>query len=165
MPFAIAPLFFLAMPLIEIAAFIIVGSQIGVLPTIGLTIATSVLGAVLLRVQGFGILSRMRTTMEAGGTPGRDLVHGLMVMVAGVLLILPGFVTDAIGLLLFIPAVRDLGWQFLKRRIVVVGGTAGGASTGGWRRQRGPNTIDLDEDEYTKEPGPDDRKRFLKDDR
>ena len=161
MPFAIAPLFFLAMPLIEIAAFIIVGSQIGVLPTIGLTIATSVLGAVLLRVQGFGILSRMRTTMEAGGTPGRDLVHGLMVMVAGVLLILPGFVTDTIGLLLFIPAVRDLGWRFLKRRIVIVGGEP----NSGWRRQRGPNTIDLDEDEYTKEPGPDDRKRFIEDDR
>lgn len=147
------PLLLITVPLIEIALFVVVGSQIGVLPTIGLTIATALLGAMLLRVQGFGVLARIRDKMERGGAPGEDLVHGLMIMLAGVLLLMPGFFTDTIGLLLFLPPVRDLGWRLVRGRIVV---HAAGARGGTWHhpRQSGGRTIDLDADDYRHEDGP-----------
>ena len=157
----LAPLIFIVMPLIEIAVFVIVGGQIGALATVGLVITTTILGAILLRIQGFGILNRLRETMEQGGRPGRELVHGFMVMIAGVLLILPGFVTDAIGLVLFIPAVRDFAWRFLASRIVVVNS----AGPQGYRRPGNDRTIDLDADEYAEEAPEKDTQRKLRDDR
>jgi UPF0716 protein FxsA len=140
------PLAIIATPLVEIAVFVLVGSQIGVLATVGLVIATSVLGAILLRIQGFGIMTRLRSTMGRG-EPGRDLVHGFMVMVAGFLLFLPGFVTDVIGLILFIPAVRDVAWRFISKRIVVVKS----ADPRFYRGPRDPRTVDLDADEFTRQ--------------
>lgn len=144
------PILLIAVPLVEIALFVIVGSQIGVLPTIGLTIATALIGAMLLRVQGFGVLARIRDKMERGGAPGEDLVHGLMIMLAGVLLLMPGFLTDTIGLLLFLPPVRDLGWRLVRSRIVV---QTAGSRSGTWHRPRRPGgrTIDLDADDYRHE--------------
>ena len=108
------PLIILALPLVEIATFIGVGSQIGVLTTLGLIFASAFLGIILVRVQGFHTIQRIRAELDSGGSPGRDLVHGMMIVVAGILLIIPGFVTDAIGLLLFLPPVRDFGWRFLR---------------------------------------------------
>jgi UPF0716 protein FxsA len=140
----------------EIAAFVIVGSHIGVLPTIGLAILTTIVGAILLRVQGFGVVSRIRAEMDAGRVPGRELTHGVMIMIAGLLLIVPGFMTDVVGLLLFIPPIRDMAWNFVKSRITVItsfGGGAGGFGYGGPRRDGAP-TIDLDEDEYSRAPDP-----------
>ncbi len=145
MPLPLAPLIFIVLPLIEIAVFVIVGSHIGVLATVGLVIASSILGGVLLRIQGFGILARLRQSMDRGGEPGRELVHGFMVMLAGLLLFLPGFVTDVIGLILFIPPVRDMAWRFLKRRITVV-------DVGGFRRgPRTGRTIELEDDEFRRD--------------
>lgn len=157
----LAPLLFIVMPLIEIAGFVIVGEQIGALATVGLVIATTILGATLLRIQGFGIMSRLRDTMEQGGRPGRELVHGFMVMIAGILLILPGFVTDAIGLVLFIPAVRDFAWRFIASRIVVITP----AGPGGYRSPHGDHIIDLDAGDYSEEARDDDTQRRLRDDR
>lgn len=139
----------------EIAAFVVVGSHIGVLPTIGLVILTTIVGAILLRVQGFGVVSRIRAEMDAGRVPGRELTHGVMIMIAGLLLIVPGFITDTVGLLLFIPPIRDAAWNFLKGRITVVTsfGGARGFGFGGPRRDGGP-TIDLDEDEYSRTSDP-----------
>ena len=149
------PLLLLALPLAEIAVFVIVGSYIGVLATIGLVIATTIAGAVLLRIQGFGIVARIRAAMEAGTPPGRELVHGLMIMAAGVLLLAPGFITDTLGLLLFLPPVRDLAWRLLRDRIVVSGQQRRGAS----------GTIDLDADDFTREePRPRGRIDDLRDD-
>lgn len=139
------PLVLIVLPLIEIAGFALVGSLVGVLPTVALAIATTMLGAVLLRVQGFGALTRIRATLEAGGAPGRDLVHGLMIALAGLLLVVPGFFTDALGLLLFLPLVRELAWRFLRSRVTV--------ETAGFRRA-GPRTIDLDADDFARRNGP-----------
>lgn len=153
------PLALIALPLIEIAGFALVGSLVGVLPTVALAIATTVMGAVLLRVQGLGALTRIRATMEAGGTPERDLVHGLMIALAGLLLVVPGFFTDALGLLLFLPPVRELVWRFLRSRIVVV--DAGfPRGTAGFRRD-GPRTIDLDTDDFSRKDGPPPRRPLL----
>ena len=146
-PFSLIPFLLLAIPLCEIAVFVLVGSQIGVFPTLGLVVVTAIAGSIMLRIQGFGVLTRIRETMDQGGIPGRDLVHGLMIMVAGILLLTPGFVTDTLGLLLFIPALREAGWRLIKDRIVVV--TPGGrASPRGPASGRG-STIDLDESEYS----------------
>lgn len=145
MPLPLAPLIFIVLPLLEIAGFVIVGSKIGVLATIGLVIASSVLGAILLRIQGFGILTRLRQTMDRGGEPGRELVHGFMVMLAGLLLFLPGFLTDVVGLILFLPPVRDAAWRFLKRRFHVVDISGFGRGT------RSSRVIDLDEDDFTRD--------------
>ena len=128
------PLFILALPLIEIAVFVVVGGKIGVLSTIALVILSGVAGSMLLRIQGFGALNRIRAELDAGRDPGRELAHGAMIMLAGMLLLIPGFVTDIIGLLLFLPPVRDLAWRFLKRRIVVSGSFSAGF--GGFRGAR-----------------------------
>lgn len=146
----------LAFPLLEIAVFVMVGGEIGVLPTIGLIVLSGVLGAFLLRWQGFGAMQRIRREMEQGNTPGRELAHGAMIMLAGILLLIPGFISDVFGLLLFIPAVRDAAWRYFSNRITVVTSFSAGAHGFGrpGNRDRG-RTIDLDEDEYTKTPDPD----------
>ena len=150
-PLPLLPIAFIALLLLEIAGFALVGSLVGVLATVALVVATTILGAVLLRIQGLGALARIRETMEAGGSPGRDLVHGLMIAIAGVLLVVPGFVTDLFGLLLFIPPLREFVWRFLKSRIVVVDGNGNGF--GGFRRS-GPATIDLDEGDFSRQDDP-----------
>jgi UPF0716 protein FxsA len=152
-PLTFIPLFILALPIIEIAVFILVGGKIGLLWTIALVILSGVAGSLLLRIQGFGALNRIRAELDAGRDPGRELAHGAMIMLAGVLLLIPGFVTDVIGLLLFIPPVRDAAWRFLKRRIVVSGSFPTGF--GGFRnRGRDAKTIDLDAEDYSRTPDP-----------
>ena len=153
MRFPVIPIFILALPLIEIAGFVFVGRQIGVLPTLGLVIATGILGAVLLRIQGFGVMTRIRQETQAGRDPSREVAHGVMVLLAGLLLLIPGFVTDILGLLLFLPPVRDLAWGYLRKRINIVTTGFGGFSRPG-AKARG-KTIDLDEDEYSARPDKD----------
>ena len=88
MRFPVIPLFLLALPFVEIAGFVIVGSQIGVLATLALVIAAGVLGALLLRVQGFGVMARVRKELDAGNDPSRELANGAMILVAGILLLI-----------------------------------------------------------------------------
>ncbi len=142
----------LLVPLLEIAAFVVIGGKIGVFATLAMVFVTAVIGSVLLRVQGFGLLKRIQETVDAGQVPERELVHGVMILIAGILLLTPGFVTDALGFLLFVPAIRDLGWRLVRNRIVVATGFSGGANAQS-RGSSGP-TIDLDEDDYSNDPNP-----------
>lgn len=156
MPLTLIPFLLLAIPLAEIATFVVVGGQIGVLPTIGLVLATAVTGTILLRIQGFGVMTRIRAALDAGAMPGRDLVHGFMIMAAGLLLLTPGFITDTVGLLLFVPAVRDFAWSLVRDRIVVAA-----AQTG--RPGQRDRTIDLDAEEFRRsgrQPPRDDKNRL-----
>ena len=146
------PLFILALPIIEIAVFVLVGSKIGVLWTIALVVLSALAGSWLLRIQGFGALNRIRAELDAGRDPGRELAHGAMIMLAAVLLLIPGFVTDVIGLLLFIPPVRDVTWRFLKQRIVVNGSVFSTRFDGFRNRTRDTRTIDLDTEDYSRTP-------------
>ena len=149
------PIILLIIPIAEIAVFILVGQYIGLLPTLGLILATAVIGAALLRIQGFSILRSLSIEANAGRVPSRELVHGAMVVVAGILLITPGFITDCIGFLLFIPPVRDFIWSLVKSRITVftrfTGPPSSGASwsSGTDQPQQGP-VVDLDDDEFTR---------------
>ena len=79
----------------------------------------------------------------------------LMIVAAGLLLIVPGFVTDAIGLLLFVPQVRGIAWRLVRDRVVIVGGAAGAAAHGPFRRRGDGRTIDLDADDYVRQDDPD----------
>lgn len=149
--FSLVPFLLLAMPLAEIATFVVVGSRIGVAATLGLVLATAIAGSILLRIQGFGAVRRIQEIVNEGGVPGRELVHGVMILIAGLLLLTPGFITDTLGFLLFVPALRELGWRLLRQRIVILGGAAGGGRRTRPRRGGdGPGTIDLPAGEYTK---------------
>ena len=153
------PLFVLALPILEIAGFVVVGRQIGVLATIGLVLLSALVGTFLLRQQGFDVMARVRAEIDAGRNPGRQLAHGLMVLIAAMLLIAPGFISDILGILLFIPAVRDLAWRFLKSRISIVTNFG----DGGFARRRQEKVIDLDSDDYSRRPNPNSPLRRLKD--
>jgi UPF0716 protein FxsA len=157
MRLSLLPVFLLLLPLAEIAGFVIVGQAIGLWATLGLIVLTSIVGALLLRIQGLGMINRISKDSRAGINPGRELVHGAMIVVAGFLLLLPGFITDVIGLLLFIPFVRDLAWARLGTRVVVR--TANPFSQRGGRDPQpgtsGPaNVVDLDDDEFSRDPNP-----------
>jgi len=145
-------LFLLLWPVIEIAGFIVVGREIGVLSTIALIFASGMIGAMLMRYQGFGVLARIQKEIDAGRNPGRDMAHGVMILLAGLLLLLPGFVSDLLGLALFIPPVRELAWRLLRKRINFAEiRVSPGFSR---NRDRGP-TLDLDASDYTAGPNPD----------
>lgn len=134
------------MPILEIAAFVVVGSHIGVLATILLVVATSLAGAAMLRIQGLGTLGRIAAQVDQGAVPDRELAHGAMILVAGLLLLLPGFLTDIVGLLLFIPPVRDMAWRLLRGRVVVAARGPWTAGFGG--RREDSRTIELESDEF-----------------
>jgi UPF0716 protein FxsA len=144
------PLFLLLLPLLEIAGFVVVGREIGALATVGLVILSSVAGSLLLRHQGFGVMARVRTEMDAGRDPSRQLAHGAMIVLAAILLIIPGFITDIFAILLLLPPVRDFAWRLLKSRIVMA--TSFSSSFSARRRD---NVIDLDDSDYSRDDYPD----------
>lgn len=104
---------FIVMPALEIGIFIAAGKAIGGLSTIILIIATGVLGAYLAKQQGLGVLNKVREQMSRGIPPGEALMEGLCVLVGGLLLLTPGFVTDMTGLFLILPWTRNMLKPFL----------------------------------------------------
>ena len=120
----------LATPIIEIATFVEVGGKIGVWPTLGLVITTAVVGTALLRAQGLATLARVRDNLNRGALPVDEVLDGFFLVIAGALLLTPGFVTDGIGLLLFVPAVRRALKSAMRRNVTIRGGGAGHAA---WR--------------------------------
>lgn len=102
------PLFFIfiLLPILELVVFIKVGAKIGALAVIGLIFLSSIFGMMVLRVQGFLTLASMRARVQQGGLPARELAQGVLLGVAGVLLIIPGFITSALGLVMLLPWVR-----------------------------------------------------------
>ena len=103
------PLFILLMivPIIEIALFIQVGGTIGLLLTLAIVVATAAVGAVLLRSQAALVFYDVVASVTEGQDPSKHLLHGLLVFAAGLLLLTPGFFTDAIGFALMFPSVRE----------------------------------------------------------
>lgn len=110
---------FVIIPILEIALLIRVGSWIGAWETIGLVVLTAIAGTALMRAQGFQILARAEATMAQGGFPAHELFDGICLLVAGVLLLTPGFVTDAVGLALLVPGLRAVVgraiWRAMSR--------------------------------------------------
>ncbi len=117
---------FIAMPIIEIAVLIKVGGALGLLPTLAIIIATALLGTFLLRQQGLSTLNKARNRLASGQLPAEQMMEGMLLVVGGVLLLTPGFVTDAFGLFCLFPLTR----QWLARRIAArsVAFAVGGAT-------------------------------------
>ena len=108
---------FIVVPIAEIAIFVEVGSQWGLWPTIGAIFATAVAGFILIRHQGVAILRGVRDEMGAGRFPAPQVLDGLCLLFAGTLLLFPGFITDAVGFILFVPVIRHFIMSSLTSRI------------------------------------------------
>lgn len=122
--FFILVLLFVAIPLLELALLIWVGQRVGVAATISLVVITGILGASLARHQGLATLERFRRNLDRGELPHRELVDGILILLAGAVLLTPGLLTDTAGFLLLVPPVRQRVRTTLisamKRRFVVV---------------------------------------------
>lgn len=105
--FRVLFLLFIVIPIIEIAVLMQVGEVLGAWPTVGIVIITAWLGAKNVRQQGLATMQSVQNKMAAGEMPSDEIVAGFLLMIAGVLLITPGFVTDAFGLLLLVPPFRS----------------------------------------------------------
>ena len=121
-------LLFVVMPVVEMWLLITVGTEIGAMATIGLVLLTAVVGAKLLREQGFATLWRGQRKLEEGKLPAQEIVEGIILAVSGALLLTPGFITDVIGFAGLIPPIRALFVSRLISKMVVapMGGQASG---------------------------------------
>ncbi|SIQ99241.1 UPF0716 protein FxsA [Aeromonas sp. RU39B] len=128
--------------LLEMLVLIKVGGVIGALPTIALVILTAVVGSSLVRSQGVRTLLEAQSKMQQGILPGREMLSGLLLALAGLLLIIPGFVTDMVAVLLLQPALRNwvAGKLLGSTRFVSSGGGFGGSRAPG--NSSGGNTIE-----------------------
>lgn len=112
---------FVAVSVAELAVLAAVERRLGLGATLLLIFVTGVLGASLVRAQGLGVLGTVRRQLGEGVFPGREIAHGAIILAAGLLLLTPGFLTDAIGLALMVPAVREKarqgGMRFVQRRV------------------------------------------------
>ena len=133
-------LVFVGVPILEIALFIKVGGAIGLTPTLAIVILTAVAGTALMRLQGMQALARLQESLERGGDPVGPIAHGALILVAGILLLTPGFFTDTLGLLLLVPPVRTRLIAWGASRLTVRVATFG--REGGPRRPARGDTIE-----------------------
>ena len=112
-------LLFVAIPLAEIYLLLEIGGIIGAVPTIGLVVLTAVIGAALVRAQGFSTIMRIRRNLDAGEIPAVAMIEGAFLLLAGALLLTPGFLTDTIGFGCLIPPLRQtLIVRFIETRVL-----------------------------------------------
>ncbi len=113
---AVLVLLFIVVPIAELFVIIQVGQSLGVLSTILLLIAVSVVGAWMVKFQGVLVLMRAREKLARGEMPNDELISGLAILIAGALMLTPGFLTDAVGIALMIPPIRAVLVAFVRRR-------------------------------------------------
>jgi UPF0716 protein FxsA len=112
-------IFFIVVPVIEIAVIMQVGSLLGTWPTVAIIIFTAWFGAKKVREQGLATLNSVQTKMTQGEMPSDEIIGGLMLLIAGVLLLTPGFVTDALGLALLFEPVRQRITKAVQKHFIV----------------------------------------------
>ena len=135
MPALLLFIVFIVVPIAEIWVLLQIGGAIGLLPTIALLIADSVLGAALMRSQGRAAWLRFNGAIAEGRVPGREIIDGVLVIFGGALLLTPGFLTDFLGLLLLLPPTRAVIRRVLVKRyadrLVASPATSAGTGAGG----------------------------------
>ncbi|PJF09976.1 FxsA family protein [Pseudorhodobacter sp. MZDSW-24AT] len=141
---------FLIVPLIEIALFITVGGWLTLWPTLGLVLLTGIAGTALMRWQGLKVLAELRGDMGQLKNPLSPLAHGALILLAGLLLLTPGFFTDTIGFLLMVPKLREAVIRFVGARVAVQ--TFGSQQTRS--HSHGPTVIDGEFFEVEENPAP-----------
>lgn len=125
-PFSILLAIFLVVPLVEIYLLIKIGGIIGAPWTIFLVVFTALLGAFLVRSQGFSTLRRIQANLDAGELPAMELLEGVFLLVAGALLLTPGFFTDAVGFACLTPPLRRALIRYaVGRGLIRASGDAG----------------------------------------
>jgi UPF0716 protein FxsA len=107
---------FVVVPIVEIFLLIQVGSVIGALNTVALLVLMSIVGAWLVKREGTGVWQRLQTSLASGRMPGNELIDGLLIMVGGVLMLTPGFLSDIAGLVLILPPSRALIRTLVRKR-------------------------------------------------
>jgi UPF0716 protein FxsA len=112
-------LLFFTVPLLEAYLLIEVGQAIGALQTIAAVVATAIIGAFLVRYQGITTVLRLQKQTARGELPARALFDGACLLVAGALLLTPGFATDAVGFALLTPPFRSWAFRRLEGRLMV----------------------------------------------
>lgn len=110
-------LLFTTVPLIELALLVVIDRRIGLAATLGLVIATAMIGAWLARSEGLRTLRRLQTELQKGRMPARQLLDGLMILLASAVLLTPGLLTDLFGFFLLAPAGRGLVRRAVARRL------------------------------------------------
>lgn len=135
------PLLLIAWPIAEIATLVWVGGHLGVINTVGLVLLAAFGGLALFRYVGFGLLKRVQNELSAGRMPTGTVLEGFIVLVAGILLILPGFLSDVMAVLLLFAPIRRLIIAAIAARV-----TVSTASSGRPTPQDG--IVDLDDDEW-----------------
>jgi UPF0716 protein FxsA len=133
---------FLTLPLIEIALFIVIGQAIGLVPTLLGVLLTAVIGGLVLRWQGMAAINEMQLRMRNGELPARAMGDTMLIGLGGLLLLLPGYFTDLIGILLLLPWTRELIYRLLARNFRVVE-----VAPGHYRNVQ-PGMIELDDEDY-----------------
>lgn len=133
---------FLLLPFIEIAGFIWVGGQIGILATLAAIVLSAFVGIAIVRWQGLGMVLDSRAMMARGEVPARQFADMMMIGIAGMLLVIPGFVTDAVGFMLLIPPVRGWLYHLMSRNMIVVSTYRPSQPSPAYK------SIDLDDDDY-----------------
>jgi UPF0716 protein FxsA len=135
-------LLFIVAPLVELAVIVQVAGTVGVLNTIGLLVGVSIIGAWLARREGLVTLRRIQVALGRGEIPSREVADGALILLAGALMIAPGFISDAVAILLLFPPTRAVFRRILMRslaergraRVTVIGA-------------RGPRGRDSDADD------------------
>ncbi|MGO2354574.1 MAG: FxsA family protein [Marinomonas foliarum] len=145
-----ALLLFILVPIVEMTVLIQVGSEIGALATVGLVFLTAIIGVTLIRKQGLETSLKAQEKMRRGELPAAEVAEGVMLVFAGLCLLIPGFVTDAIGALLLVPPLRKL---FAAGLIVkfVSSMMARGTQWRGGQRYGSKDEGDIIEGEYANE--------------
>ena len=138
-------LFFLAIPFLEIYLLLQIGGIVGVMPTVLLVVFTAVLGAWLLRQQGFATWQRLQASMAKGEVPAFEMIEGPILLVGGALLLTPGFFTDAIGFACLIPQTRRKFAQYIIEKGLFK------VQPGGPFQQTKPKQENIIEGEFKKE--------------
>jgi UPF0716 protein FxsA len=137
----------LALPLIEIALFVVIGQAIGLVPTVLGVLLAGVAGGLVIRWQGIEALREMQIRMQRGEMPARQMGDTMLIVLGGLLLLIPGYFTDLIGLLLLLPPARELIYRLLARNMRVVE-----VSSTSYRRADEPGQIDLDPNNWRDGP-------------
>ncbi|MFK7754931.1 MAG: FxsA family protein [Sedimentitalea sp.] len=143
---------FVAVPIVEIALFIQVGGAIGLWPTLAIVILTAALGTWLVRTQGRAAITQLNRSFSELNDPTEPLAHGAMILVAGALLLTPGFFTDAVGFALLMPPVRLAVMRWARGRINVQQFQMGGGAAP--HRPARDDVIDGEFEEIRPNPDP-----------